>query len=574
MFNIVKSIRKRYRWALVAIALLVSVSALLMQYFFSVQKYDAKIINIAGKQRMLSQKIAWHSNALINQTDNHAQHLQSLKHSLELFEQAHEYLLTKDEQGNAVYLNTPLFDSYYASPSNLDAEVLAFITQAKNLVSQKEPINLASFSVSEVEALLKKLDTAVSLFEQQAVKKVDWISSIELLCWFFTLALLFLELRFVFMPMEKRVLETLQKYQQQKEFAEQVSNNKEHFIARASHEFRTPLQGLITSIDELKIPTSQQDIQRQARYCSARLLAMLDELQDLQALSLNRWSLNPTSDNLLTTINKVLVVYEYGCTEKGLKLIRELAASLDCAVIVDHARLQQIVNELLSNALKFTEQGEVKVIATLNNNQLSLSVEDTGCGFDHLIEQLELDSTEQSNHFQGLRTGLARVQYIVDALKGEIRFENNRQQGASVFLTLPLEMDTTLSKSSSIPDNLHCLVVEDNPLNMLVLTKLLTALNIHAECAENGKIACEMVAKKSYDVIFMDLNMPVMDGFEATKILHDNDKTLPIIVVTANTSDSDLARAKACGAIGHIHKPIDQQSIIAALNDAFLPEVD
>ena len=92
--------------------------------------------------------------------------------------------------------------------------------------------------------LLKKLDTAVSLFEQQAVKKVDWISSIELLCWFFTLALLFLELRFVFMPMEKRVLQTLQKYQQQKEFAEQVSNNKEHFIARASHEFRTPLQGV------------------------------------------------------------------------------------------------------------------------------------------------------------------------------------------------------------------------------------------------------------------------------------------------------------------------------------------
>lgn len=144
-----------------------------MQYFFSVQKYDVKIINIAGKQRMLSQKIAWHSNALINQTDNHAQHLQSLKHSLELFEQAHEYLLTKDEQGNAVYLNTPLFDLYYASPSNLDAEVLAFITQAKNLVSQKEPINLASYSVGEVEALLKKLDTAVSLFEQQAVKKVD-----------------------------------------------------------------------------------------------------------------------------------------------------------------------------------------------------------------------------------------------------------------------------------------------------------------------------------------------------------------------------------------------------------------
>jgi nitrate/nitrite-specific signal transduction histidine kinase len=81
--------------------------------------FSAKIINIAGKQRMLSQKIAWHSNALINQTDNHAQHLQSLKHSLELFEQAHEYLLTKDEQGDAVYLNTSLFDLYYAPPKQL-----------------------------------------------------------------------------------------------------------------------------------------------------------------------------------------------------------------------------------------------------------------------------------------------------------------------------------------------------------------------------------------------------------------------------------------------------------------------
>ncbi|WP_409424430.1 MULTISPECIES: response regulator [unclassified Pseudoalteromonas] len=574
MFNIVKSIRKRYRWALIAIALLISVSALLMQYVFSVQKYDAKIINIAGKQRMLSQKIAWHSNALINQTANNEQHLKSLAHSLGLFEQGHTFLLTKNEQAEAVYLNAALVDLYYATPGNLDAEVSVFIKQAKELLIQKEPANSAVLSVGEVEALLKKLDTAVSLFEQQAVTKVNWVANIELLCWFLTLALLFIELRFVFMPMERQVLQTLLEYQQQKEFAEQVSQNKEHFIARASHEFRTPLQGLISSINELNIPSSQQQIQRQAQYCSTRLLAMLDELQDLQALSLNRWSLKPTSDNLLTTLNKVLAVYEYGCTEKGLKLISELAPSLDCAVIVDHARLQQIVNELLSNALKFTEQGAVTVIATLNNNQLSLNVEDTGIGFSHPVDQFELDNNEQSNHFQGLRTGLIRMQYIVNALNGDIRFEHNHPQGTIVFLTLPLEMDTSEGKPTRLFDDLKCLVVEDNPLNMLVLKKLLSSLNIHVESAENGKVACEMAAENSYDVIFMDLNMPIMDGFEATKLLHEKDKTRPIIVVTANTSDSDIARAKAFGAISHIHKPIDQQSIIAALNDAFLTEVD
>jgi signal transduction histidine kinase/ActR/RegA family two-component response regulator len=574
MFNIVKSIRKRYRWALIAIALLISVSALLMQYVFSVQKYDAKIINIAGKQRMLSQKIAWHSNALINETASNAQHLKSLAYSLGLFEQGHTFLLTKNEQGEAIYLNAALVDLYYAGPSSLDTEVSSFIKQAKKLLTQQEQADPVVFSVGEVEALLKKLDTAVSLFEQQAVTKVNWVANIELLCWFLTLALLFLELRFVFMPMERQVLQTLLEYQQQKEFAEQVSQNKEHFIARASHEFRTPLQGLISSINELTIPSSQQQIQRQAQYCSVRLLAMLDELQDLQALSLNRWSLKPTSDNLLTTLNKVLAVYEYGCTEKGLELITELAPSLDCAVIIDHARLQQIVSELLNNALKFTEQGEIKVIATLNNHQLKLSIKDSGCGFSHPVDQLELDNNQQSNHFQGLRTGLTRVQYIVNALNGDIRFEHNHPQGTIVFLTLPLEMDTSETKPTRLPDDLKCLVVEDNPLNMLVLTKLLSSLNIQVESAENGKVACEMAAENSYDVIFMDLNMPVMDGFEATKLLHEKDKTRPIIVVTANTSDSDIARAKACGAISHIHKPIDQQSIIAALNDALLTEVD
>ncbi len=574
MFNIVKSIRKRYRWALIAIALLISVSALLMQYVFSVQKYDAKIINIAGKQRMLSQKIAWHSNALINETASNAQHLKSLAYSLGLFEQGHTFLLTKNEQGEAIYLNAALVDLYYAGPSSLDTEVSSFIKQAKKLLTQQEQADPVVFSVGEVEALLKKLDTAVSLFEQQAVTKVNWVANIELLCWFLTLALLLLELRFVFMPMERQVLQTLLEYQKQKEFAEQVSQNKEHFIARASHEFRTPLQGLISSINELNVPRSQQQIQRQAQYCSVRLLAMLDELQDLQALSLNRWSLKPTSDNLLTTLNKILAVYQYGCTEKGLKLITELAPSLDCAVIIDHARLQQIVSELLNNALKFTEQGEVTVIATLNNHQLELSIKDSGCGFSHPVDQLELDNNQQSNHFQGLRTGLTRVQYIVNTLNGDIRFENNHPQGAIVFLSLPLEMDTSETMPTRLPDDLKCLVVEDNPLNMLVLTKLLSSLNIQVESAENGKVACEMAAENSYDVIFMDLNMPVMDGFEATKLLHEKDKTRPIIVVTANTSDSDIARAKACGAISHIHKPIDQQSIIAALNDALLTEVD
>ncbi|MBH0039949.1 response regulator [Pseudoalteromonas sp. SWN166] len=567
MFDIIKSVRKRYRWALLTIALLISGSALLLQYSFSVQKYDAKVINIAGKQRMLSQKIAWHSNAILNISNYSPLHTESLEKSLNTFKKSHQTLLTKNSDDEYIYLDSALVDLYFGVTTGLDKTVLEYVEQTERLLYQEGEVNQSLFSIGHVETLLAKLDKAVSLFESQAVKKINRVANLEILCWLLAMVLLLVELRFVFMPMEKEISDTLIKLQKQKDFVHQTSQNKEHFIARASHEFRTPLQGLITSIEDLEVSDTQQSVKTQANYCALRLIAILDELQDLQALSAGKWIPHLKDENLLESCNKVVIAYEYACQQKGLKLVSCLDESLNCVCKLDHQRLQHTLTELISNAIKFTKEGEITVSAKLFNDEFHLTVSDTGSGFSKKITDLEFDSFKQTNHFQGLRTGLTRVQYVVKALHGEITFTNNKTHGALVSLYLPVTISKTLPTPLKVNDKLTCLVVEDNPLNTMLLTRILGLLKLNYDCAENGKVACDMVSENQYDIIFMDLNMPVMDGFEAIKkIRSELNKVMPIIVITANTSQNDMERVYKYGANLHIHKPISQQAIKDALN--------
>ena len=577
MLQLVTDIRKRYRWGLLAIAILISVSAILIQSLLYVQKGDAKVINIAGKQRMLSQKIALYGNALIYHESEHfqQQHRRLLEQAVEQFIAGHQFLIQQDEQGHYIHLNEALEAHYFLPPTALDEHVKRYVSKAQQLLNNTDNfayVDRSTFVSNQLEALLTKLDQAVKLLEQKSVQKVTFLAVLELLFWLIAMTLLAIELFFIFKPMEKLVTKNIAKYKEQKEFAERVNKNKERFIARTSHEFRTPLQGLTASIEALDISDSQQLTKQQALYCVNRLVAMLDELMDLQQLTSGEWQLSFTSSNLLSTLKQAISPCEYACNDKGITLSVNLAESLNKEVSTDHARLTQIVAEIINNAVKFTpSQGRIAVTAACQGEQhFVMEIQDNGKGFEKPPTDLLSYENDSEQHFQGLKTGLLRVMHIVKALKGEIQFLNAEPQGVKVLINLELESTPKSAMPAPLPKALHCLIVEDNPLNATILGRMVSHLNYSFDVAENGLIATDKASDKHYDLIFMDLNMPVMDGFKAIDIIrNEQGQQVPILVVTANTSNEDLQRVYELGANLHVYKPISLDSVQKALSILF-----
>ncbi|WP_462146246.1 response regulator [Pseudoalteromonas gelatinilytica] len=577
MLQLVTDIRKRYRWGLLAIAILISVSAILIQSLLYIQKGDAKVINIAGKQRMLSQKIALYGNALIYHESDHfqQQHRRLLQQAVEQFIAGHQFLIQQDEQGHYIHLNEALEAHYFSPPTALDEHVKRYVSKAQQLLNNTDDfayVDRSTFVSNQLEALLTKLDQAVKLLEQKSVQKVTFLAVLELLFWLLAMTLLAIELFFIFKPMEKLVTKNIAKYKEQKEFAERVNKNKERFIARTSHEFRTPLQGLTASIEALDINDSQQLTKQQALYCVNRLVAMLDELMDLQQLTSGNWQLSFTSSNLLSTLKRAISPFEYACNDKGITLSLNLAESLNKEVSTDHARLTQIVAEIINNAVKFTpSQGRIAVTAACQGEQhFVMEIQDNGKGFEKPPTDLLSYENDSEQHFQGLKTGLLRVMHIVKALKGEIQFLNAEPQGVKVLINLELESTPKSVMPAPLPKALHCLIVEDNPLNATILGRMVSHLNYSFDVAENGLIATDKASGKHYDLIFMDLNMPVMDGFKAIDIIrNEQGQQVPILVVTANTSNDDLQRVYELGANLHVYKPISLDSVQKALSILF-----
>ena len=363
---------------------------------------------------------------------------------------------------------------------------------------------------------------------------------------------------------------------------------KSSFLANMSHEIRTPLNGVIGMIrilQETPLTVMQADHLQTANYSANHLLDLVNGILDYSKMEAGKMELETIPFNLLDSLQKTMKMFEYKLLEKGLKMKLNFQFSTENMVLGDPTRLQQILINLLNNAIKFTNEGTVTLSVTQlvkydKYQRLRFSVQDTGIGIskekiDKLFEAFKQADSSISRNFGGTGLGLTISKQLVNLMNGELMVSSKVDAGSDFYFELDLNVGEKIDRDLLNPKkigygvdmykSLKVLVAEDNLTNQKVINFMLTNAGVSIDFANNGLEACQLYENNSYDIILMDLRMPVMDGLQATKVIVQTKKykiyNTPIVAVTANAFPEDRKSASEAGMTGFLSKPINPNEL-------------
>jgi signal transduction histidine kinase/ActR/RegA family two-component response regulator len=378
--------------------------------------------------------------------------------------------------------------------------------------------------------------------------------------------------------------------------AEAANTAKSAFLATMSHEIRTPLNGVL-GMAQAMAADALSGVQRERlnviRQSGEALLEILNDVLDLSKIEAGRFEMETTEFDLGDLMKGAHSAFTPLASKKGLSFDLALEDSAQGVYLGDPTRVRQILCNLISNALKFTERGEVRVTASAAGGRLALSVSDTGVGIPPervgvLFEKFTQADASTTRRFGGTGLGLAICRELADLMGGEIAVDSRLGEGSTFVVSLPLarvgDARTTafaLSAPASeagaqMSPQLRVLAAEDNAVNQLVLKTLLHHVGIDPVVVDNGEEALGAWQDGRWDLILMDMQMPVMDGLTATRRIREAEAELgrprtPIVALSANAMAHQVAECRAAGMDGHVAKPIEAARLFAALQAALAP---
>uniref|UniRef100_UPI0032180CD1 response regulator n=1 Tax=uncultured Draconibacterium sp. TaxID=1573823 RepID=UPI0032180CD1 len=375
-----------------------------------------------------------------------------------------------------------------------------------------------------------------------------------------------------------------------KDRAEEATRVKSMFLANMSHEIRTPLNGVIgisQLLQKSELNSEQQDLVNIITKSGENLSMIINDILDFSKIESGQVQLESISFHLEELVENVYRLMKFKADEKRIDLSYSIDEKVPAILCGDPLRINQILMNLVNNAIKFTHKGKVEIRIELIDNyehmaRILFRVIDTGIGISEEGKQLlfkEFHQTESSmtRRYGGTGLGLAISKNLVNLMNGEINVESEEGKGSEFFFRLPLKESTNEEKEKELhyqlPEDIRILVAEDNLINQKVFKLALKQLGYVCDIAKNGQEAFEMHVANPYDLIFMDMQMPVLDGLQATSKIRNHEKEFSnfpdayIAAVTANSLEDDRKDCINAGMNNFLSKPFSDKELLALLQE-------
>ena len=373
-----------------------------------------------------------------------------------------------------------------------------------------------------------------------------------------------------------------------RDVAQSASSAKSQFLANMSHEIRTPLNGVIgvaQALAKTSLSAQQEEMLELIHSSGQTLQVLLSDILDLARVESGRLELANDVFHLGRAVREAAQLYETSAEAKGLQFFVEVAPEADRWITGDVVRVKQILTNLVSNAVKFTGTGFVSLTAApgperAGSPTLRFSIEDTGIGFDsdtreRLFSRFEQADGAITRRFGGSGLGLAISRQLAEMMGGDLDCESEPGGGSAFILTIPFNAaeapaatpDVVAQAADDEPATIRVLLADDHPVNRKVVEMILAQANIELTSVENGAEAVQACRDGDFDIILMDMQMPVMDGLTATREIRLNEAAMglartPIVMLTANALAEHIASAEAAGADRHLAKPFDAAELL------------
>ena len=387
--------------------------------------------------------------------------------------------------------------------------------------------------------------------------------------------------------------------QEAKEAAESANHAKSEFLANMSHEIRTPLNGVMGMLQLMqttRLDSEQKDYSATAIKSCSRLVRLLTDILDLSRIEAGKLSLHPAVMSLAEVFCQTRDLFCPTAKENGIELRFDLATDIPHQLLGDAARLQQVLTNLVGNALKFTPSGSVTVSACSlpprreNECRVLFSVEDTGIGIPddklaNLFTPFAQVNEGYTRNYQGAGLGLSICKRLVGLMDGTISVTSESGKGTAIYFSLPFELDTSIGKflpaREILPttqiDGLKVLLAEDDLVSGTAAATLLRKFGATVRLVENGREALAALREETFDLALMDVQMPVMDGLQTTRAMRDGEageeaQRLPIIALTAYAMSGDREKFLAAGMNGYVPKPIAIAALMSAVGEILSQE--